>query len=117
TERPRAPAGFPTYQSPGVLWDNMVDQLAPFALRGVIWYQGESNTKDAFAYRTLMPTLIKDWRRAFADDKLPFLMTQLAAHRPRWAGAGQRSDDEWPELREAQALVAAADPASGLAIT
>ena len=116
-ERPQAPPGFATYQTPGVLWDNMVDDLAPFALRGVIWYQGESNTKDAFAYRSLLPTLMQDWRRAFADPGMPFLLVQLAAHRPRWSGAGQLSGEEWPELREAQAMVAAADPASGLAIT
>jgi sialate O-acetylesterase len=116
-DRPVAPPGFPAYQSPGVLWDNMIDQLVPFGLRGVIWYQGESNTKDAHAYRTLMSTLIQDWRRAFATLKLPFLLVQLAGHRPRWSGAGQRSDEEWPELREAQALVTDADPASGLAVT
>jgi sialate O-acetylesterase len=116
-ERPRAPAGFASYQTAGVLWDNMVDQLAPFALRGVIWYQGESNTREAFAYGTLLPALIKDWRRAFHDEDLPFLLVQLAAHRPRWAGAGQRSADEWAELRVAQASAAARDPKSGMAVT
>jgi sialate O-acetylesterase len=115
--RPTPPPGTRSYQMPGVLWDHMIADLVPAALAGVIWYQGESNTKRADQYRTLLPTLIADWRQAFEQARLPFLIVQLASHHPRWAGAGQRSEEEWPELREAQAAIAAADPASGLAVT
>jgi sialate O-acetylesterase len=115
--RPPLPPGFPHYQSPGVLWNNMVAGLAPFPFTGVLWYQGESNTKEAFAYRTLLPTLMQQWRRAFESPHLPFLLVQLAAYHPAWPGPGQRSEEEWAELREAQALVAARDPDAALAIT
>jgi sialate O-acetylesterase len=115
--RPPLPPGFPHYQHPGVLWNNMVEGLTPFPFAGVLWYQGESNTKDAYAYRTLLPTLMREWRRAFESPHLPFLLVQLAAYHPPWPGPGQRSEDEWAELREAQALVAAGDADTDLAIT
>lgn len=117
TTRPAPPAGLPHYQNPGVLWDNMAEGLGRFPFAGVIWYQGESNTREAYAYRDLLHLLIRDWRRAFATPKLPFLIAQLAAYHPPLPGAGQRTDEEWAELREAQAKVAATDPAAGLAVT
>ena len=115
--RPTPPPGTRTYQMPGVLWDHMIADLAPIALAGVIWYQGESNVRRAEQYRTLLPALITDWRQAFGHPKLPFLIVQLASYHPRWPGPGQKSEEEWPELRDAQAAVAAGDRASGLVVT
>ena len=115
--RPTPPPGTRTYQMPGVLWDHMIADLAPLGLAGVIWYQGESNVRRAEQYRTLLPTLIADWRQAFGHPKLPFLIVQLASYHPRWPGPGQNSDEEWPELRDAQAAVAERDRASGLVVT
>jgi sialate O-acetylesterase len=83
----------------------------------VLWYQGESNVKQASDYRPLMTTLMRDWRHAFGNQKLPFFLVQLAAHRPRFPSPGSRTEEEWPELREAQAEIAAADPHSALAVT
>lgn len=116
-EAPKPPPGVFTQNSPGVLWDNMLATIAPFPVRGAIWYQGESNAGRAFQYRTLLPVMIADWRRAFADAKLPFLIVQLAAYRPRLPIVGQQSAEDWAELREAQLLVARKDPAAGLAVT
>jgi sialate O-acetylesterase len=115
--RPQPPPGLYDHHAPGSLWDNMVAALVPFAIRGVIWYQGEANTKRAYEYRALLPALIDDWRNAWGQGVFPFLVVQLASYHPRWPGAGQRSEDEWAELREAQALTAAHHPATGLAVT
>jgi sialate O-acetylesterase len=111
------PAGMITASSPGYLYDNMLADLIPYGIAGAIWYQGESNTKRAFQYRTLLSTMIDDWRDAWAQGAFPFLIVQLANFHPRFAGSGQRSEDEWAELREAQALVAAKHPNVGLAVT
>jgi sialate O-acetylesterase len=115
--RPGAPRGLVTQNSPGYLHDNMIADLVPYGIRGAIWYQGESNTKRAHQYRTLLPVMIDDWRTAWGRGPFPFLIVQLASYHPRWPGSGQRSEDEWAELREAQALVAARHPNTGLAVT
>lgn len=80
------------------LYNGMIAPLQPFAIRGVIWYQGESNAGRAFEYRTLMPILIGSWRKAWNHDDMTFLMVQLAPY--------ERGVPEgiWPELREAQWL-------------
>lgn len=89
------------HSRPGALYNAMIAPLAPFALRGVLWYQGESNVEFASTYRRLLPTLIQSWRATFADAALPFLIVQL----PSW-GEPSRTPKEspWAELREAQAL-------------
>ncbi len=80
------------------LYHGMIMPLQPFAIRGVIWYQGESNASRAYEYRTLMPTLIESWRKAWKQDDMTFLMVQLA---PYEKGV---PEGIWPELREAQWL-------------
>ncbi|MCC6406865.1 MAG: sialate O-acetylesterase [Planctomycetes bacterium] len=86
---------------PGALFNAMIAPLAPFALRGVLWYQGESNVDYAATYRTLLPTLIQSWRATFGQPELPFLVVQL----PGWGEPATRpGESAWAELREAQAL-------------
>lgn len=85
------------------LWNGMVDALAPFAARGAIWYQGESNAGRAYQYRTLMKTLIESWREQWNDDSFAFYQVQLANF---MAIKDQPGDSAWAELREAQAMVA-----------
>lgn len=105
---PRAGLGFP-----GALWHGMVAPLVPLALRGVVWYQGESNAPRAAQYRVLLPTLVTAWRRAFRRDDLPFHVVQLANFgRPAPSGLAS----PWAELREAQRLTAATLPRVGLAV-
>ena len=77
----------------------MIAPLQPIALKGVIWYQGESNADRAAQYRTLFPALITDWRQHFGAD-LPFLFVQLANFQ---AALPQPAESDWAELREAQA--------------
>lgn len=110
--QPRLP-GADDPNSPTVLWNAMTAALTPFPVAGVIWYQGESNAGRAFQYRTLFPTMIESWRRAWREPELPFLFVQLANFT---ALAGTPGDSEWAELREAQTLTLRL-PKTGMAAT
>ncbi|HMP81582.1 MAG TPA: sialate O-acetylesterase [Verrucomicrobiota bacterium] len=108
------PQGFENWPTmPSVLYNGMIAPVAPFGIRGAIWYQGEANASRAFQYRTLLPAMIADWRRAFGQGDFPFYIVSLAAFMQHKDTPG---DDWWAELREAQALTAATVPNSGLAI-
>ncbi|MBE6359339.1 MAG: hypothetical protein E7057_08875 [Lentisphaerae bacterium] len=96
--------------TPSILFNGMINPLLPYALRGVIWYQGESNAKsvkDAVAYRDILQNMIDDWRRAFGNPDMPFIMVQLAGFGPKEAFF---VDSPWAELRESQRLLAKNDP-------
>ena len=119
--RPKGPGDNHT---PSILYDTMIAPLMPFALAGVIWYQGESNSTRACQYRRLFRELICSWRREWraagpaeslaADHPDPaFLFVQLANYRQR---AEQPGESDWAELREAQASVLDL-PATGMAVT
>ncbi len=109
--QPRSPS-VDNPNSPTVLFGAMVAPLTPIAIRGAIWYQGESNASAAAQYRTLFPALIRDWRRDWGRGDFPFLFVQLASYRRR---AEQPGDSEWAELREAQ-TTALALPNTGMAV-
>jgi sialate O-acetylesterase len=98
--RPEAP-GPSNQNSPGVLYNAMIAPLTPFAIRGAIWYQGESNASRAYQYRTLFPTMIRNWRTAWGEGDFPFYFVQLANwHQP----AAEPGESDWAELREAQTM-------------
>jgi sialate O-acetylesterase len=83
-------------QSPGnptVLYNGMIAPLVPYAIRGVIFYQGEANADRALQYRTLFPAMIADWRRQWQEGDFPFLFVQIAPFR-----------EMPPEIREAQLI-------------
>lgn len=84
--------------APTFLFNAMLNPLIPYAIKGAIWYQGESNAGQAFQYRDLMPLMITDWRNRWGYD-FPFYMVQLASFT-----AKQKTPVEsgWAELREAQ---------------
>jgi len=85
---------------PGALFNGMIAPLSPFAIRGVLWYQGEANVNLADAYRLLFPALIRCWRTQWAKEDMPFLFVQLAGYgKP----ADRPGDSAWARLREAQA--------------
>lgn len=87
---------------PSVLYNGMIQPLVPFAIRGAIWYQGESNAGTPVLYQTLFPTMIKDWRRVWGqNDNFPFLFVQLANYMKRESEPTQ-GEGGWPGLREAQ---------------
>jgi len=72
---------------PGHIFNSMISPLTQFPVKGVIWYQGEANVGRGHQYRTLFPTLIKDWRTRFNNPQLPFLFVQLAPY--KYEGAGE----------------------------
>ena len=86
---------------PTMLYNKMMHPLHDFPVRGILWYQGESNAwgADAFAYRRLFGAMIEDWRRKRGDEELPFLFAQLAAFLPPPDEPGESS---WAVLRESQ---------------
>jgi sialate O-acetylesterase len=98
---------------PGVLYNGMISSLLPYAIRGVIWYQGESNAGRAVQYQTLFPGLIRDWRRAWGNDDLVFLFVQLA---PFQKIRTEPRESAWAELREAQRLTSLHVPHTGMAV-
>ena len=99
---------------PAVLYNGMLAPIAPLAITGAVWYQGESNSERAYQYRTLLPALIADWRKQFGQGDFPFLIASLPAFQPR---KDQPGDDSWAELREAQILAAKNVPHTCVAIT
>jgi len=99
---------------PSVLYNGMIAPLAPLAITGAIWYQGEGNASRAFQYRVLLPAMIGDWRRTFGQGDFPFYIVSLPAFGQRRQQPGY---DSWAELREAQGLTASKFANCGLAVT
>lgn len=108
---PRAPwqsaAGLST------LYNGMIAPIGRYGLRGIVWYQGESNTSEADRYRGLLQALRRDWRARFGAD-LSLLLVQLAGY---GMPAARPTESGWAQLREAQRLAADEDPRTGLAVT
>jgi sialate O-acetylesterase len=83
---------------PGLLWNGMIAPLTPFPLRGVIWYQGESNSiveRGPALYHRIFRTLIEDWRRQWGEGDFPFLYVQIANFK-------SKPIEDWATIREAQ---------------
>lgn len=102
---------------PAAIYNRMIASIIPYGIRGAIWYQGESNQRRAFQYQELLPTMILDWRKRWADE-FSFYIVQLAGFgngQPASKDAGK--DDAWAELQEAQLLTALTLPKVGLAVT
>jgi sialate O-acetylesterase len=110
---PPSPVAPNTPNRPTVLYNAMIAPLVPFAIRGAIWYQGESNAGRAYQYRTLFPLLIKDWRARWGQGNFSFLFAQLANYQ---SVAKEPGDNDWAELREAQTM-ALSVPNTGMAVT
>jgi len=101
---PAAPEGGPN--NPTTLYNGMVAPLIPYAIKGAIWYQGESNAKNARQYRTLFPAMIADWRAQWKQGDFPFLFVQIAPF-----------NGQPPEIREAQFLTLAKSKNTAMAVT
>jgi sialate O-acetylesterase len=116
----RPPHSLPlTYENwpvmPTVLYDGMLAPVAPYSIAGAIWYQGEQNSPRGYQYRKLLPVMIADWRKLFAQGDFPFYIVSLPAFGKR--SATPVNGDEWAETRESQAVAAASVPNSCLAVT
>jgi sialate O-acetylesterase len=99
---------------PGVLYNAMIAPLEPYAIRGVVWYQGESNKKEGYNYRIALPTLIRTWREAWGQGDFPFLFAQL----PRFQKiqTEPKEDTGWAVARESQLITAQTIPNTGMAV-
>ena len=107
-----APPFDETKRMPTVQFNGLIAPLQPFALRGVLWYQGESNVERAGAYRNLLTHLIGDWRAGFGRPDLPFLIVQLPGYQAPGSPVAA-----WAEIREAQLLTSLFVPHTGLVVT
>ena len=110
---PATPPNLQGTHNPGVLYNGMVQPLVPLAVRGAIWYQGESNAGRAKDYRKLLTTMITAWRGAFANPELAFYTVQLANF---MAVKPEPSESSWAEVREAQERVSNTLPHCGQAV-
>jgi len=99
-KEPKNPNPEQDQHNPCVLFNGMVAPLVPYAIRGAIWYQGESNTGTAAKYRALMETLIRNWRELWGQGDFPFLFVQLASYKKPTDNPDAHG--EFPPVREAQ---------------
>ena len=106
---------------PAELYNGMIAPLLPFAIKGAIWYQGESNAGRAYQYRSLFADMIRNWRQDWGQGDFTFLAVQLAP----WDKSKKRSleeitatpvDSDWAELREAQVIATQTLPKVGIAV-
>jgi sialate O-acetylesterase len=107
TPRPPSPPKNPLnwQNSPSMLFNGMLNPVIPYAMRGVIWYQGESNGGRAKEYRDLFPAMIADWRALWGEGNFPFLYVQVAPFK-----------NMGPEIREAQFLTLAKTTNTAMAV-
>jgi sialate O-acetylesterase len=94
----------------------MIAPLAGYAIKGVLWYQGESNAgsaEESWQYHTLFPDLIRNWRAVWGEGPFPFLLVQLA---PFHAIQQQPSESSWASVREAQLKATEILPNVGMAV-
>lgn len=104
---PAPPLALAQQHTPAALFQGMTAPLIPYAIRGAIWYQGESNVTSHQRYRDQMRALIRDYRTRWGQGQFPFYSVQLASF---------RATEDWPRLREAQAE-ALSEPGTGLVVT
>lgn len=111
---PELKGTFTPPQGSSRLYNAMIAPLAPFAIQGAIWYQGESNAPRAFHYRKLLPAMIQDWRDTFGQGDFPFLIVQIA---PYDRDRTRSPDSRWAEIRDSQLYVSQHVPRSALVVT
>ena len=124
-EMPSCPGGDVSLQNqPTTLYNAVLYPLAPYAISGIVWYQGESNTGNPAPYADYLKKLIGCWRDTWQDQQMPFVIAQLANYDGRQQTGMPRPisyqaepmNSSWAQLREAQRLVAKADPYAELAV-
>lgn len=101
------------YRNPSVLYRSMLSKFQGMAIKGIIWYQGESNAYDPAGYRSVFSALIRDWRAFFKAPDLPFIYAQL----PAYQMPGDRSEQKWAEMRQVQLEVARSTAHTAMVVT
>ncbi|MHB1460851.1 MAG: sialate O-acetylesterase [Armatimonadota bacterium] len=114
---PEVRKGWPDWaqrpNDPSVLYNGMIYPLIPYGIKGVIWYQGESNAGYAAIYEQRFITMINNWRKDWGQGNFPFLFVQIA---PFSTIVKQPEESAWAELREAQRLTALHCPKTAMAV-
>jgi sialate O-acetylesterase len=114
-EMPPCPGGDVSLQNiPTTLYNAVLYPLAPYAISGIVWYQGESNTGNPRPYERHLTTMINNWRALWQQPQLPFVVVQLANYDGRQQTGmpspisyqAEPTNSNWAQLREAQRLVA-----------
>jgi sialate O-acetylesterase len=105
--------GFNAQNQPAALYNAMVAPAVSYALKGILWYQGESNAGNPSEYKKLLPALITDWRQKWQQGNIPFLYVQL----PNFMEVNYLpSESNWALMREA-ALQTLSVPNTAMAVT
>ena len=114
TSSPSVPDALREYRIASSIYNGMIAPLIPFAIRGAIWYQGESNEARAQQYEILLPTMIRAWRERWGQGNFPFGIVQLPNYRdPK----PEPADEPWSHLREAQRRTTMITGNTGLLVT
>lgn len=108
---PQGPDMIFWHYTPIVLYDAMISPLFRYPVEGVVWYQGESNVSNRELYYDMLSAMIKDWRKGYAKENVPFYIVELADFLHPSDIGGRKA---WDEMRHQQARVAEADPYSTL---
>ena len=98
---------------PANLYNGVLYPIIGYTIRGVVWYQGESNAGRAYQYRDLFPTMIQNWRDEWGQDEFSFYWVQLADYLKEPSAPGNSA---WAELREAQTMTMSKLPNTGEAV-
>lgn len=98
---------------PGNIYNGVLSSHLGYGIKGVIWYQGESNAGRAYQYRELFPLMISTWRKAWGQNDFPFYWVQLADF---MGEKDEPTESAWAELREAQTMTMAKLPKTGQAV-
>lgn len=101
------------YRNPSVLYNRMLSKFRGMSVKGIIWYQGESNAYHPADYRYLFQALIRDWRAFFGEPDLPFIYAQLPAYRM----PGDLSGEKWAEMRQVQMEITRKVPHTVMVVT
>ncbi len=105
-----------TNQIPTALFNSMINPLVPYTIKGVLWYQGESNRKEPENYKKLFPAMVIDWRTRWGIGNFPFYYVQIAPY--KYGGNNEyQTVDNSAFIREAQLKCLDLIPNSGIAIT
>ena len=111
---PRPPRNPLTGQHrPANLYNGVLKPILGYGIRGVVWYQGESNAGRAYQYRHLFPLMIQSWRDEWGQGDFPFYWVQLADFRDE---KPEPAESDWAELREAQTMTMTTLPRTGEAV-